>query len=152
MTQTIVLPRIAMSCLALAWLLSVPTAGAEDLVESGTFHVEIWRVSVIGSAAHGSGVLRYGGKTYKFKASGLGAGGFGASKTTVNGTVYNLKKRENFTGTYVNVRSGVAVGETDVAKSIWVENEKGVRLKGKPDIDGAQLNLGVDGVVISWDD
>ena len=152
MTKAISLSRIAMPCLALAWLISVPTAGAEDLVESGTFHVEVWRVSVIGSASHGSGVLRTGGKTYKFKASGLGAGGFGASKTTVNGTVYNLEKREDFAGTYVNVRSGVAVGEVDMAKSIWVENEKGVRLKGKPDIDGAQLNLGVDGILVYWDD
>ena len=129
------------------------TVGAkEEAVESGTFSVEIVRVSFIGSAAHGSGLLHYGGKTYKFKANGLGAGGFGASKTTLHGTAYNLKKREDFAGTYVNVRSGVAVGEADVAKSIYVKNENGVELKGTPDMDGVQLNLGVDGVVISWDD
>ncbi len=121
---------IAALGLALAW---VGPAGAEDLVASGTFSVEVWRVSFVGSAAHGSGVLHHGGKSYKFKANGLGAGGFGASKTSVRGTVYNLKKREDFAGTYVNVRSGIAVGEADVAKSIWVENENGVRLKGKPD-------------------
>jgi len=121
-------------------------------VESGTFSLEIWRVSFIGSASHGSGVLHYGGKTYEFKASGLGAGGFGASKTTVSGTVYNMKEREDFAGTYANVRSGVAVGEEGVSKSLWVENQKGVRLKGKPDMSGVQLNLGVDGVVVTWAD
>lgn len=141
---------IAALGLALAWVGG--PARAEDLVESGSFSVEIWRVSFIGSAAHGSGVLQLGGKSYKFKANGLGAGGFGGSKTTIRGTVYNLKKREDFAGTYVNVRSGIAVGEADMAKSLWVENENGVRLKGKPDVDGAQLNLGVDGVRISWDD
>jgi hypothetical protein len=129
------------------------TPGAkEEVVETGTFSLEIVRVSFVGSAAHGSGQLNYGGKTYKFKVNGLGAGGFGASKATLRGTAYNLNKREDFAGTYVNVRSGVAAGEADIAKSIYVKNENGVELKGKPDIDGVQLNLGVDGVVISWDD
>ena len=49
-------------------------------------------------------------------------------------------------------RSGIAVGKTDLSKSLWVENEKGVRLKGKPDMAGAQLNLGVDGVIVTWAD
>jgi hypothetical protein len=138
--------------LALGWSLPAGFAGAEELVESGTFHVEIYRVSFMGSAAHGKGTLRHGGKTYKFKARGLGAGGFGASKTTVNGTVYNLKKREDFVGTYANLRSGVAVGDKNMGKSLWVENQNRVRLKGEPDMEGAQLNLGADGVVVTWDD
>ena len=40
-------------------------ASAEDLVESGTFNVEVLRVSFIGSAARGKGVLHYKGKDYK---------------------------------------------------------------------------------------
>jgi hypothetical protein len=42
--------------------------------------------------------------------------------------------------------------QADVAKSLWVENNNGVRLKGKPEITGAQLNLGADGFVVSFDD
>jgi hypothetical protein len=143
--------RIAMLCAVLAGFVFGSPAMAED-VKSGTFRLEILRVSFIGSVARATGVLNYGGKTYKVKATGLGVGGFGASKTTVSGTVYNLNNREDFTGTYVNLRSGIAVGDTDMAKSIYVENEKGVRLKGKPETSGVQLNLGADGFILSFAD
>ena len=143
--------RIAILCTVLAWVVFASPATAED-VESGTFSLEIWRVSFIGSAAHASGTLDYDGKTYEITATGLGIGGFGASKTKVSGTVYNMDKREDFAGTYANVRSGIAVGDMDMAKSIYVQNQHGVRIKGKPEISGVQLNLGVDGFVISFDD
>ena len=126
-------------------------ANAEDLVKSGTFEVEILRVSFIGSAARGKGVLHYNGKAHKFTATGLGAGGVGASKTVAKGTVYNMKKLDDFVGTYVNARAGIAAGDKGMGKSIWVENEKGVRLKGTPKTKGIQLNLGVDGVLVAWD-
>ena len=145
------LQRIAMLCTVLAWVVFASPVTAED-VKSGTFSLEIWRVSFIGSAAHATGVLHYGGKTYKIEATGLGVGGFGASKTEVSGTVYNMNKREDFAGTYANVRSGIAVGEADMAKSIYVENENGVRLKGKPEMSGVQLNLGADGFIVSFAD
>ena len=143
--------RIAIFCTVLAWFVFASPAAAED-VESGTFTIEVWRVSFIGSAAHATGDLHYEGKTYEIKATGLGVGGFGASKTKISGTVYNMKKREDFAGAYANVRSGIAVGEADLAKSLYVENEKGVRLKGKPEISGVQLNLGADGFIVSFAD
>ena len=143
--------RIAMLCTVLAGFVFGSPAMAGD-VKSGTFSLEILRVSFIGSAARATGVLNYGGKTYKVEATGLGVGGFGASKTMISGTVYNLNKREDFAGTYANLRSGIAVGETDMAKSIYVENEKGVRLKGKPETSGVQLNLGADGFILSFAD
>ncbi len=114
--------QIAMLCTRVAWVVSDSPATSED-VESGTFSLEIWRISFVGSASRATGVLNYGGKTYKIKATGLGVGGFGASKTEVSGTVYNMNKREDFAGTYANVRSGIAVGEKDMAQSIYVEHE-----------------------------
>jgi hypothetical protein len=143
--------QMTILCTALVWVAFASTATAED-VESGTFSLEIWRVSFIGSAAGAKGVLNYEGKTYEIQASGLGVGGFGASKTKISGTVYNMKERDDFAGTYVNVRSGIAVGEADLAKSLYVENQNGVRLKGKPEISGIQLNLGADGFIISFSD
>ena len=151
MSRCLGMRRIATLVALLAGVVLASPAPAED-VKSGTFSLEILRVSFIGSAARAKGLLHYGGKTYKIKATGLGAGGFGASKTKITGTVYNMNRREDFAGTYVNLRSGVAVGETGMAKSIYVENEKGVRLKGKPEMAGVQLNLGADGFVASFDD
>ena len=127
------------------------SANAEDLVESGTFKVEVYRVSFIGSAARGKGVLHYKGKNYKFTATGLGAGGMGASKTVARGKVYNMKKLDDFVGTYVNARSGITVGDETKGKATWVQNEKGVRLEAKSETKGLQLNLGVDGVLVAWD-
>ncbi len=143
--------RIAILCTVLAWAVFASPATAED-VESGTFNLEIWRVSFIGSAARATGTLDYGGKTYEITATGLGVGGFGASKTKISGTVYNMDKREDFAGTYANVRSGIAVGDMDMAKSIYIENQNGVRLRGKPEISGVQLNLGVDGFIVTFED
>ncbi len=143
--------RIAMLCAVLAWVVFASPATAED-VESGTFSFEVWRVSFIGSVAGATGVLHYGGKTYKIQGTGLGVGGFGASKTKISGTVYNMKKREDFAGTYANIRSGIAVGEADLAKSIYLETDNGVRLRGKPEISGVQLNLGVDGFIVTFED
>lgn len=140
--------------LAIAFTVVLFAPGAsrsEELVESGTFEVEILRVSFIGSAAHGKGVLHYKGKKHRFTATGLGAGGVGASKTVAKGTVYNMKKLEDFVGTYLNARAGVAVVDKGKAKSVWVQNEKGVRLKATPKTTGLQLNLGVDGVLIAWE-
>ncbi len=132
-------------------LSAVSASQADDLVESGTFEVEILRVSFIGSAAHGKGVLHYKGKKHPFAATGLGAGGVGASKTVAKGIVYNMKKLDDFVGTYINARAGIAVADKGKAKSVWVQNEKGVRLKATPKTTGLQLNLGVDGVLITWD-
>jgi hypothetical protein len=149
--QRIQFQRAAALGTMLACVFLASSAMAED-VESGTFSLEIWRVSFVGSAAHATGVLNYGGKSYDIKATGLGIGGFGASKTTISGTVYNMEKREDFAGAYANVRSGIAVGDKDMAKSIFVQNDKGVRIKGKPETTGVQLNLGADGFVVSFAD
>ena len=37
-------------------------------------------------------------------------------------------------------------------KMFWLKNEKGVRIELKTSKEGLELNLGVDGTVISWDD
>ena len=64
--------RLAMLCTVLAWVAFASPATAED-VESGTFSFEVWRVSFIGSVAGASGVLHYGGKTYKVQGSASAA-------------------------------------------------------------------------------
>jgi hypothetical protein len=149
--QRIQFHRAAAFGTMLACVIFASSATAED-VESGTFSLEIWRVSFVGSAARATGVLNYEGKSYDINATGLGVGGFGASKTTISGTVYNMKKREDFAGAYANIRSGIAIADKDMAKSIFVQNDKGVKIKGKPETTGVQLNLGADGFVMSFDD
>jgi hypothetical protein len=123
-----------------------------DLDEAGTFTLTMYRVSLIGSGAVSSGVLRYAGGSRKFNMTGLGIGGVGLSKAVATGTVYNLENVDDFAGAYVQARSGVTLGDDALARRTWMTNERGVKLKMSWESKGLQLNLGADGMVITWDD
>jgi len=123
-----------------------------ELVETGTFTLTMYRASFVGSAGVSSGVLQYGGTSRKFNMTGLGIGGFGISKAVANGTVYNLKNVDDFTGTYIQARSGVTLGDDALDRKTWMANDRGVKLNMSWESKGLQLNLGADGMVVTWDD
>jgi hypothetical protein len=133
---------------------ATPVVAGDDLVKSGTLTLKGWKVAFIGSAGQSKGQLSFQGKTRKFKMTGLGIGGVGISTSEATGVVYNLKTIDDFTGSYTSARSGVTIGDKEVLKDkmLWLKNEKGVRIELKTSKDGLELNLGVDGTVIDWDD
>ena len=133
---------------------ATPVVAGDDLVKSGTLTLKGWKVAFIGSAGQSKGQLSFQGKTRKFKMTGLGIGGVGISTSEATGVVYNLKTIDDFTGSYTSARSGVTIGDKEVLKDkmLWLKNEKGVRIELKTSKDGLELNLGVDGTVINWDD
>ena len=133
---------------------SAPEGADSDpkLVKSGTFTAQGVRLSFIGSGVEWNGVLHYEGTSRKFRVTGLGVGGIGVSLDKVSGTVYNMKKIEDFAGAYGNLRAGITIGKTIRDKHIWAENENGVRIRMKSDDEGLQLNLGGDALVITWRD
>ena len=145
---------LALSTAVAATALSSPCAADDDLVKSGTLTLKGWQVSFIGSASKSTGVLTYKGKKRKFSLSGLGVGGFGVSTSEATGTVYNMKKVDDFIGTFLNLRSGVTVGEDEVVKDkvLWMKNDNGVTIELITDREGIQLNLGADGMISQWDD
>jgi hypothetical protein len=113
-----------------------------------------WKVALIGSAGQSKGTLSYQGKTRKFKMTGLGIGGIGISTSSATGIVYNMKTMADFTGSYTSARSGITLGDSEVIKDrmLWLQNEKGVKIKLTTDKAGLELNLGADGTVVVWDD
>jgi hypothetical protein len=140
---------------ALAVLLALVFAApgvAGDRVRSGSVSVEGWRLSFIGSVGGANGTLEYGGRSHAFRVGGLGIGGFGISSFQAKGSVFDMAKLDDFVGTYVNLRSGITVGDESMGKSLWIQNEKGVTLELKAETQGLQLNLGADGLVVTWDD
>jgi len=123
---------------------------AADLEKSGTVHIEQYQVAFIGSGNLGGGTLSYQGKTYKFTIGGLGIGGFGVSKITASGAVYNMKELSDFEGAYGQARTGFAAADVG-GGTLWLENQKGVYMKLASEREGLALSLGADAVYIDFD-
>lgn len=116
---------------------------------SATVEIQQIQIAFIGSGALGGGKLHYKGKSYPITIGGLGVGGFGASELTASGSVYGLKKREDFSGAYVQIRSGWALADQGKG-TMWLRNANGVTMKLNTQRKGLQLALGADGVVIGF--
>jgi len=127
----------------------VVDASAADLKKSGTVYIEQYQVAFIGSGNLGGGTLTYQGKTYKFTIGGLGVGGFGVSKITAQGDVYNMKELSDFEGAYGQARTGFAAADVG-SGTLWLENQKGVYMKLASKREGLALSLGADAIYIDF--
>ena len=95
----------------------------------------------------GTGTLTYQGRKYPLKISGLSVAEVGITKATAKGKVFNLKKLEDFSGTYGAAGAGAALGEG--AGASVLRNPKGVQIELTSDTKGASLKLAVSGVQIT---
>jgi hypothetical protein len=127
-----------------------PAAATSDLVQSATVTIEQVQIAFIGSGNLGGGTLFYGGQKYSFTVGGLGIGGFGISRMTATGTVYNLKNLNDFPGAYVQGRYGFALSDLS-AGELLLGNTRGVGLRLKAERTGIALSLGGDAVYINFD-
>jgi hypothetical protein len=114
---------------------------------SGSIKIHQVQVAFIGSGAVGGGTLYYGGRSYPFKLGGLGIGGFGVSTLDATGSVYNLRRLQDFEGVYGQARIGWAAGEHGKGE-MWLQNTNGVYLRLKARRQGLALSLGADGMVV----
>lgn len=124
------------------------SSGDQKMVWAGTVDIDQTRISFIGSANGGGGVLHFRGHDYPFSTGGLGLGGIGVTTLKATGTVYNLDDPRNFPGTYGEFRTGIAVGKGN--GHLWLKNGDGVMLELKGNGQGVGLNLGADAVHISY--
>lgn len=106
------------------------------------------QAAYIGSGAGGGGTLFFDGRQYPFGLGAAGIGGIGLSTVDATGDVYNLKRVDQFPGTYGQARYGFAIG-TESAGDLWLQNEQGVILHLRAKREGLMLTLGGDAVVIS---
>ena len=146
--------KLAVTLALAAFGFALPASAEDETVKSATLTMTSWKVAFIGSAGQSKGVLSYRGKQRSFKMTGLGIGGIGISTSSATGVVYNMKTLDDFTGSYTSGRSGVTLGDDEFIKDrmMWLKNENGVSIKLTTDKEGIELNLGVDGSVIKWDD
>jgi len=95
----------------------------------------------------GSGTLTYKGTKYPITVSGLSAGASaGATGITASGSVYNLKKLEDFDGNYTSAGAGATVGGG--ASVVTMKNQNGVVIDSVSTTQGLKLALDAGGVKI----
>lgn len=143
--------RNALAVIAIAVTAAGMVAGAsaEELEKSGTVHIEQYQVAFIGSGNLGGGTLSFQGQNYPFTIGGLGIGGFGVSKITAGGTVYNLNELSDFEGAYGQARTGFAAADKG-SGTLWLQNQKGVYMKLASKREGLALSLGADAIYIDF--
>jgi hypothetical protein len=113
---------------------------------SGSIHFEEWQFMALLADNEGHGTLGYNRKTYKFKVTGMGAGGYGVDKLSATGEVYRLKDIANFPGNYSELRGGIVLGKG--IGGLYIRNDKGVAIKLKTHAEGVALSIGVQGLTI----
>ena len=141
----------AMASLAAALTLAAPASSQQRNLgpPTGSVRVQQVQVAFIGSGQIGGGTLTFGKRNYGITVGGLGFGGIGASRLTATGTVYGLTRLEDFTGAYVQLREGWAIGDQGRGR-LWLRNAKGVTMRLATRRQGLQLSLGADGVLIGF--
>ena len=107
-------------------------------------HLEAKSVAVGVGFSWGKGKLTYKSKEYPVEVDGLTVGQVGAASITASGDVYNLKKLEDFDGTYTALAGGAAVGGGGGA--LIMQNQNGVKIELQATSQGVNLTAGGSGV------
>jgi hypothetical protein len=130
--------------MALMWSGS---AFAEEKKPDATLTLSEGSVAVGIGWSWGKGVLTYQGKPQHFKIKGLSLGEVGITKAEATGRVFNLKKLEDFAGTYMagTVEGTIAAGAGETV----MKNKKGVVIYLSPQTKGVNLKIAAEGVNFS---
>src|SRR5262245_34209877 len=134
--------------LVVAATLSLPlsTALAKAKAPDATLQLSSGSVAAGIGFSWGGGTLTYRGRRYPVSVDGLSVGSVGISRATASGTVTNLKKLEDFNGTYTAVGAGATVaGGVGIST---MENQNGVRVTLRATSRGIKFTLGAAGVTM----
>jgi hypothetical protein len=118
----------------------------KEAVPAGTVSIETKALALGVGVSWGEGVLTFKGKDYPFKIKGLSVIDIGVSSISAQGEVYDLKKVEDFAGTFSAAEAGVAVGGGAGAQVM--KNQNGVVMKLTSRKAGIQLKLAPEGLKV----
>lgn len=121
-----------------------PAAKADS--PSGKVSLTLGQAGLLIGASGGKGTLTFHGRSYAFEIGGMGIGEFGGSKATCEGEVYNLTRLEDFSGAYVQLKSGYT--GTEGKQEIWLKNSNGVEIELRSKTKGLELTAEAEGVMI----
>lgn len=133
--------------LATSLLVLLP-AMAADQAPDGTIELSGGSVALGIGYTWGSGKLVFQGKQYQLKVEGLSIVDVGASDYTATGSVDNLKKLEDFPGTYTAAAAGATVAGG--ASVTVMRNQNGVAIQLSATRQGLQFTLAPEGMKIGF--
>ena len=135
--------------LVVAAALSLPfsSALAKASLPDATLQLNQGSVAAGIGFSWGGGTLTYRGKRYPVSVDGLTVGSVGISRATAAGSVYNLKKLEDFNGNYTAAGAGGTLGGG--AGVTEMKNQNGVVIGMKSTTQGASLKLAAEGIKLS---
>lgn len=136
-----IIRRFAQSMLAVAFLATGGAAIAQNEKPSGTIEIDETQVMLLIGGSSGNGVLKFGGKSYKFKTEGVKLGGVGVQKVRLDGEIYHLKNIADFAGYYSAAQAGATLIKG--LDGFWLSNDKGVKIRFSGKGEGVALNLGI---------
>jgi hypothetical protein len=140
---TAILTVVGLSLLSL--VVGMSTTSAQSAT-TGKVTLESKSVAIGVGVSWGDGVLEYKGKKYPFTIEGLSVVDLGVSKVSARGDVKNLKKVEDFAGTYTAAGAGGALGGG--AGVAALKNQNGVEMDLTATTAGVKLALAGAGVSI----
>jgi hypothetical protein len=139
----------ALSCAVAIGALRAARA-AEDPpapVPSATLRVSAKQVAAGAGFSWGGGVLSYDGKEYNVTVDGLTVGTVGVTSIDATGEVYELKKLEDFPGTYFAAVAGSTIGGGGA--KLVMRNQNGVVMHVQATTIGVGLTIGVSGLKVA---
>jgi hypothetical protein len=128
-----------------AFLFGAPSIA--DAQTTGTVRFQVAKAGFIIGVGGGTGTLRFKGKTYPLRVEGLSAGTIGVAQADLVGTASNLRDPTDIVGSYSAAGAGVAIAGG--ARSIQLQNSKGVVLNLRGKQAGFEASLGVGGATIT---
>jgi hypothetical protein len=129
-----------------AALVSIGGMAAADDTPSGTVTIESKSIALGIGVSWGDGTLNYDGKSHDFSVKGLSVIDLGVSKVSARGKVFNLKKLEDFSGTYAAAQAGAAVGGG--MSVVVLRNQNGVVLELTSTQTGIKFTLAGEGIEV----
>ena len=115
---------------------------------SGTLTATATSVAIGVGWSWGEGTLTLlNGSQHHFKMSGLDVVAVGMKQASVVGKVYNLKKIEDFEGTYSKATAGISVGGGAAASTM--QNQHGVVINLTGTGQGIDVRLAASGMKIT---
>ena len=141
-------------CAAVVGVLLAGTLGGAHADEKkkahkpdATFKISAKALAAGAGYSWGSGKLKYKGKEYDITVDGLTVGAVGVSSVQAVGKVHDLKKLEDFDGTYTAAAAGATIGGG--AGAVAMKNQNGVEVTMTATTKGVSLTLGVSGVSLA---